>query len=34
MEKGALGKEYADGEVICRQGEAGNCMYVDRKSVV
>lgn len=28
MEQGALGKEYADREVICRQGEPGNCMYV------
>jgi CRP/FNR family transcriptional regulator, cyclic AMP receptor protein len=28
MEVGALGREYADGEVICRQGEVGNCMYV------
>ncbi|MBI4319782.1 MAG: cyclic nucleotide-binding domain-containing protein [Chloroflexi bacterium] len=28
MEAGALGKEYSDGEVICRQGETGNCMYV------
>ena len=28
MEGGALGKEYADGEVICRQGEPGDCMFV------
>jgi CRP/FNR family cyclic AMP-dependent transcriptional regulator len=28
MEAGALGKEYADGEVVCRQGERGDCMYV------
>jgi|SRR3990172_12203537 len=28
MEAGALGKEYADQEAICRQGEKGNCMYV------
>ncbi len=28
MEAGTLGKEYADREVICRQGEAGDCMYV------
>ncbi len=27
MEAGALGKEYADQEAICRQGEKGNCMY-------
>ena len=28
METGALGKVYRDGEVIVRQGEAGDCMYV------
>ncbi len=28
MESGALGREYADGEIVCRQGETGNCMYV------
>ncbi len=28
MERGALGKVYRDGEVIVRQGEAGDCMYV------
>ena len=28
MADGALGKEYDDGEVICRQGERGECMYV------
>ncbi len=28
MEAGALGKEYLDGEVIIRQGEVGDCMYV------
>lgn len=28
MEAGALGKEYADDEVICRQGETGNCMFM------
>ena len=27
-EKGVLGKEYADGEIICRQGERGDRMYV------
>jgi CRP-like cAMP-binding protein len=26
--KGALGKVYKDGEVIVRQGELGDCMYV------
>ena len=28
METGGLGKPYQDGEVIVRQGELGNCMYV------
>lgn len=28
MAEGALGKEYDDGEIICRQGERGECMYV------
>jgi len=28
MVGGALGKVYADREVIIRQGESGNCMYV------
>lgn len=28
METGELGKVYRDGEVIIRQGEVGNCMYV------
>jgi len=28
MENGALGREYGDGEVICRQGEPGDRMYV------
>jgi len=28
METGGLGKAYQDGEVIVRQGEVGNCMYV------
>jgi CRP-like cAMP-binding protein len=28
MEAGALGREYADREVVCRQGERGDCMYV------
>jgi CRP-like cAMP-binding protein len=28
MVGGALGKVYADQEVILRQGESGNCMYV------
>ena len=28
MDTGALGKVYQDGEVIIRQGEVGDCMYV------
>ena len=28
MYEGALGHEYADGEVICRQGELGDRMFV------
>ena len=28
METGGLGKIYRDGEVIVRQGEAGDCMFV------
>ena len=28
MARGALGKIYADGEVIIRQGDVGDCMYV------
>lgn len=27
MRKGALGKEYQDGEDIIRQGDTGDCMY-------
>lgn len=28
MELGALGKAFADREVICRQGDPGDCMYI------
>ena len=28
MDNGVLGREYGDGEVICRQGEPGDRMYV------
>jgi CRP-like cAMP-binding protein len=28
MKAGALGKEYKDGEIIVRQGDVGECMYV------
>ena len=29
-----LGREYTDGEVIVRQGETGNCMFVIQKGEV
>lgn len=28
MESGTLGREFADREIICRQGETGGCMFV------
>ena len=28
MYEGALGREYTDGEVICRQGEPGDRMFI------
>jgi CRP/FNR family transcriptional regulator len=28
MKEGELGKDYRDGELIVRQGETGNCMFV------
>ena len=28
MKEGELGKVYQDGELVIRQGEVGNCMYV------
>ena len=28
MGKGDLGRTYSDGEIITRQGDAGDCMYV------
>ncbi len=31
---GALGKVYQDGEVIVRQGEVGDCMYVIQEGQV
>jgi CRP-like cAMP-binding protein len=34
MDKGALGKMYQDGEIIIRQGEVGNCMYVIQEGKV
>ena len=34
MDTGALGKVYEDGEVIIRQGEVGECMYVIQEGEV
>ena len=34
MGSGALGKIYQDGEVIIRQGDEGNCMYVIQEGQV
>jgi CRP-like cAMP-binding protein/flavin-dependent dehydrogenase len=34
MEIGALGKTYQDGEIIVRQGERGDCMYVVQNGFV
>jgi len=34
MGTGELGKNYSDGEVITRQGDAGECMYVIQKGKV
>lgn len=34
MDTGALGKVYQDGEIIIRQGEVGNCMYVIQEGQV
>lgn len=34
METGALGRLYEDGEVIVRQGDAGDCMYVIQEGSV
>jgi CRP/FNR family transcriptional regulator len=34
MDTGALGKVYQDGEVIIRQGEVGDCMYVIQEGKV
>ena len=28
MKAAILGKQYRDGEMICHQGELGNCMYI------
>ncbi len=34
MDTGALGKVYQDGEVIFRQGDVGDCMYVIQEGQV
>lgn len=34
MDTGALGRMYEDGEIIVRQGEVGDCMYVIQEGVV
>ncbi len=34
MDTGSLGRLYQDGEVIIRQGEIGNCMYVIQEGQV
>jgi CRP-like cAMP-binding protein len=34
MESGALGKVYEDGQILIRQGEVGDCMYVIQKGQV
>ena len=34
MESSALGKVYGDGEIIVKQGEVGDCMYVIQEGQV
>lgn len=34
MSTGTLGRVYHDGEVICRQGDAGECLYVVQEGQV
>ena len=34
MVQGALGRDYADGEIIVRQGDAGDCMFVIQQGEV
>lgn len=34
MAKGALGRTYRDGEIVVRQGERANCMYIIQEGQV
>lgn len=34
MKKGDLGKTFSDGEIIIRQGDSGDCMYVIQSGAV
>lgn len=34
MNEGALGKKFRDGEVIVRQGDVGDCMYIIQQGSV
>ena len=34
MSDAALGRFYADGEIVARQGEAGDCMYIVQDGLV
>lgn len=34
MSEAALGRFYADGEIVARQGEIGNCMFVVQDGLV
>ena len=34
MSDAALGRFYADGEIVARQGEPGDCMYVVQDGLV
>jgi CRP-like cAMP-binding protein len=34
MSTGSLGRVYSDGEVICHQGDVGDCLYVVQEGAV
>lgn len=34
MKKGSLGKEYENGDIVFRQGDEGDCMYVVQEGQV